>query len=418
MKKIISMLLVVVMVVAMAAIGIASTSAAETASITVYDLNGNAITEEYGVGDEFTVYTTLDVSKSVSNGMIASVQGTQTYSSNVLELVDEVDAAYGEIVDLKGVFPVTGDASMANGGTAGKITFNASNPSTTTAFKFDSADSKLIVTTYRVKTAAAGEVKTTIRNLAAADADLTRIVFEGQTQTGKSYSVASSFTDPVSIDHAEVTVYSLDGTSETMNFNIGDEFTVYTTLDASASAPNGMISSINASQKYTSSILTLTDAVDKDGLIDDVEKVFPVLGDSAMANAGSKGIIKYAAINPSTTKAFQFNDETCQLITTTYKVKANGYADITNSLIVLATAEDPIKNLVFGGVTQDGVKLAMPASFTDPSGPAPTTLTVTIIGPDGKAVEKEVEKGSAFTVYTILNTSSIASGNISSVEGT
>ena len=225
MKKIISMLLVVALIVAMAAVGMATTSAAQTATITVYDVNGNAVTEEIEVGEEFTVYTTLDVSQSVSGGMIGSVQGTQTYSTSVLSLVDGVSGEYGEIADLVTVFPITGAATMANASTAGKITYNASTPSKTDAFKFDSPTSKLIVTTYKVTAAGSGEVKNTIKNLAAADDELTRIVFEGKTQTGKTFSIGSTLTDPLALDHAEITVHSLDGTTETIEANIGDEFT-------------------------------------------------------------------------------------------------------------------------------------------------------------------------------------------------
>ena len=414
MKKIISMLLVVAMVVAIAAIGVVSTGAAETATVTVYDLNGNAVTEQYNVGDEFTVYTTLDVSASVTSGMIGSVQGTQTYTSSVLALANKVVGEYGEFVDLNTVFPITRENTIANAATAGKITFNASTPYKDNAFKFNSADSKLMVTTYKVTAGGKAEIKNTLKNLAIADDDLTRIVYEGKTQTGKSFSIASSFTDPVSIDHAEVTVHSLDGTTETMNFNIGDSFTVYTTLKVNEN--NGRISSVTGSQKYTSSVLTLTDALDEEGLINDSDAVFPILGDNCMANAGTKGTITYSATSPK--NGFDFSADDSQLIKTTYKVKANGYADVTNSLTVLATAENPIRKLVFDGVIQPGVELTMPASFTDPSGPAPTTLTVTIIGPDGKAVEKEFDKDAEFTVYTVLNTSSVANGMIANVEGT
>ena len=417
MKKIISMLLVVAMIVAVAAIGIATTGAAETATVKIYDLNGNAVTEQINVGGEFTVYTTLDVSKSVSSGLIGSVQGTQTYSSSVLELKDAAEGEYGEIANLNEVFPVTGQATMSNASTAGKISFNASSPSKTEAFKFDSATSKLIVTTYKVKSAGTAEVKTELKNLAIADDELTRIVFQGQTQSGKSFSMGATFTDPLALDHAEITVYSLDGTTETLNANIGDEFTVYTTLDASQAAEGGMIGSINATQKYTSSVLQLTDAVDGDGMITDLNKVFPILGDKCMAVV-SNGVIKYAASNPSLTDAFEFNSASSQLITTTYKVKANGAATVTNSLIVLGSAAETIDPIVFGGVIKDGKTLSMPASFTDPSGPAPTTLTVTITGPNGQSETKEVNIGESFTVYTVLNTSSVADGNIANVAGT
>lgn len=421
MKKIISMLLVLALMVTVLTVGIATTNAAETATITIYGLDGTTEVKEVNVGDEFTVYSTLDVTASVSNGMVGSVEGTQTYTSSVLTLADSVSGAYGEFDDIVKVFPVTGEATMANGATAGKISYNASNPSTDNAFKFDSASSQLIVTTYKVKAAGNAEVKNALVNLAAADAGLTKIVFMGKLQDGKSIAGKASFTDPSpAIDHAEVRIHSLDGSVETKSFNIGDTFTVYTTLDVS-SVNGGMMGSINGTQRYTSSVLQLTDTVDSDGYITNTAKVFPVMGDSAMASAKNAGTIKYVG---SSTSGFLFNSAKSQLIVTTYKVTANGYADVSNKMNVLAAADEDITRVVFNGETQTGKSYSMPASFTS-DGPSPTTppqpttpvsskLKVTIVNPDNTTSVKEFNKGDTFTVYTVLN----AGTTIASLDGT
>ena len=170
MKKIISIMMVLAMVLTLLTVGITTTSAADTATITIYGLDGTTEVKEFEVGDEFTVYSTLNVTASVPNGMIGSIQGTQTYTASVLSPVDEISGQYGEFVDLVKVFPITGEATTANGAQAGKIVYNASNPSTDNAFKFDSDSSQLIVTTYKVTAAGTGEVKNALRNLAAADA--------------------------------------------------------------------------------------------------------------------------------------------------------------------------------------------------------------------------------------------------------
>lgn len=424
MKKIISMLLVLAMMITVLTVGIATTNAAETATITIYGLDGTTEVKEFNVGDEFTVYTTLNASASAANGMIGSIQGTQTYSSGVLSLVDEVSGQYGEFVDPVKVFPVTGESTVANGAQAGKITYNATNASTTNAFKFDSASSQLIVTTYKVTAAGTGEVKNALRNLAVADAALTRIIFEGQLQEGKSIAGKATFTDPTpTIDHAEVRIRNLDGTIETKSFNIGDTFNVYTTLDAS-SVNSGLMSSINGTQRYTTSVLALADTLDADGFFTDNTKVFPVMGDAAIGSAKTAGTVKYAG---SSVAGFLFNSLKSQLLCTTYRVTANGYADITNKLNVLAAADEDITRIVFNGETQSGQTFAMRGSFTT-DGPIPTLpptptepstepsnkLKVTIVNPDNTTVVKEFNKDDTFTVYTVLN----AGATIASLEGT
>ncbi len=422
MKKIISMLLVLAMMITVLTVGIATTNAAETATITIYGLDGTTEVKEFNVGDEFTVYTTLNASASAANGLIGSIQGTQTYSSGVLSLVDEVSGQYGEFVDPVKVFPVTGENTVANGAQAGKITYNATNASTTDAFKFDSASSQLIVTTYKVTAAGTGEVKNALRNLAVADTALTRIIFEGQLQEGKSIAGKATFTDPTpTIDHAEVRIRNLDGTVETKSFNIGDSFNVYTTLDAS-SVNSGMMGSINGTQRYTTSVLALADTLDADGFFTDNAKVFPVMGDAAIGSAKTAGTVKYAG---SSVAGFLFNSLKSQLICTTYRVTANGYADITNKLNVLAAADDDITRIVFNGETLSGQTFAMRGSFTT-DGPIPTLpptepptepsnkLKVTIVNPDNTTAVKEFNKGDTFTVYTVLN----AGTTIASIEGT
>ena len=424
MKKIISMLLVLAMMITVLTVGIATTNAAETATITIYGPDGTSEVKEVNVGDEFTVYTTLNV-----NGMVASVEGTQTYSSDVIQLRDSYDSDSGEIADLITVFPVTGDVTYSNASTAGKILYNASAPSVGNGFKFDSADSKLIVTTYKVTAAGTGEVRNTIKNLAAADANLTKIVFNGQLQDGQSVGGKATFTDPApATDKAIVTLHKLDGSTEVKEVNVGDTFTVYTMLNASA-VNGGNITSVNGSQRFTSSILSLQDSVDEDGYIENLTTVFPTMGNNAIA-AVSDGTIMYSG---SSTAGFLFSSDNSQLITTTYKATAPGYAAITNKINTLAVVEDDTIRIVFNGETQDGVNFAMPASFYPPGeaptnpptqpptqGPtteptqAPTKLNVTIINPDNTTVQKTFNINDTFTVYTVLNTG----GKIASIDGT
>ena len=409
MKKIISMLLVLAMMLTVLAVGVATTSAAETATVTIYGLDGSTEVKEIAVGEEFTVYSTLDVSAAAADGLIGSIEGTQTYTKDKLSLVNAYGGQYGEFTDVESVFPITRSATIANAATAGVISYNASAPSKAKAFKFDNSTAKLMVTTYKVTAAGAAEVKNAMRNLALADTDYTKIVYLGQVQPGKTLAGIASFEEPVAdIDHAEVTIYSRDGSKETKSFNVGDTFKVYTTLDASASAPG--FSSVNGSQKFGTKVLALESAE------------FPVTGADTMVNDTTNGIIKYAASTPSTTNPFIFA-ENSQLITTTYKVIANGYADISNNLIVLAASDEDMTKVVFGGEVQPGKSINFKGSFNAPgevveptqapTEPEPTDLSVSIIGPNGQTEVKKVNVGDTFTVYTMLN----AGTTVASLDG-
>ena len=130
------------------------------------------------------MYTTLNVGEY---GDVASVQGVQTYTSSVLSLQEEFDEdGYGDIVDVDEVFPIIADTVIANAAKPGRIVYNASTPGSK-AFKFDHDYSKLIVTTYKVTAEGSGTIDNELINLALADDELTRIVFEGEVQEGKTY---------------------------------------------------------------------------------------------------------------------------------------------------------------------------------------------------------------------------------------
>ena len=434
MKKFLSILMVVALIAAMLTVGVVSTGAAGTATITIYGLDGQSHTEQFNVGDVFTVYTTLDASASAYNGLIGSVEGYQTYSADVLALQDEIGGRYGEIVDRETVFPITRNATMSNGSVAGRIDYNASTPSMDYGYKFDTAYSKLIVTTYKVTAEGEGEVRNALVNLAEADENLTKIVYKGEVQSGKSIDGVASFEDPTpEIDYAHVTIYKLDGTYETLDFDIGDTFTVYSLLNVKGSIDTGMVAAVQAAQNYTPEVLNLDSAA------------FPVLGDGVVTNTNTDGVIKYSASTPYIDEGFRFDTDESQLIATTYTVKANGFATITDNIVVLAAADEDATKIVFGGVTQPGMSFTINTTFTEP-GTTPTQpptrptqpptqapvtdaptqpvtesnqLVVTIKGPSGENVEKTVAVGSSFTVYTMLDVSDATTdGRIASVDGT
>ena len=108
---------------------------------------------------------------------------------------------------------------------------------------------------------------------------------------------------------------------------MGDTFTVYTVLNAN-DINDGKIAAISGSQTYTDSVVALTDALDAEGAITDLAKVFPVTGDKSLGNAANPGVIYFNASNPSIDDPFVFDSNDDVIIATTYVVNAGGTADI------------------------------------------------------------------------------------------
>ena len=127
-------------------------------------------------------------------GGVASISGSQTYTKSVLQSTDAVDNDY-VVTDNETVFPILGDAAVAKI-YDGLNKFNASTPQINKGFKFDSDNALLAVTSYKVTAAGDAEIRTTLDMLASADADLTRIVNNGELQPGFTLGGIASFTKP------------------------------------------------------------------------------------------------------------------------------------------------------------------------------------------------------------------------------
>ena len=91
---------------------------------------------------------------------------------------------------------------------------------------------------------------------------------------------------------AVVTVTGLNGESQSMTFQVGDTFTVYTMLNTSA-IDEGRISSVHAIQSYNSEVLALADAYDEEeGEILDLNTMFPITKGDTVANGKLSGEIR------------------------------------------------------------------------------------------------------------------------------
>ena len=191
MKKIISLLLAVMLVVSVAAIAV---NAAGTAKITIAGTDGKTETKTFNVGDTFTVYTTLYSAQF--DGEIASMMGFQEYTDGVVALADKLDDD-GLVDDTKTMFPVAYNTNtLANGGIKGNIYFSASEANPAKAFIFDSNDSLLIVTNYTVTAEGEADIKTALETLATSDLYLTKIISKSKVVDGYNVTIHSSFTYP------------------------------------------------------------------------------------------------------------------------------------------------------------------------------------------------------------------------------
>ena len=164
-----------------------------------------------------------------------------------------------------------------------------------------------------------------------------------------------------------VTVVGLDGVSQTKTYNVGDTFKVYTTMKSSEN--DGKIACFKGEQTYTSGVLEVANETDGDGLITtDVAEVFPITNDSSsIANAGYEGVVHFSASTPSMKKPYVFDSDNCKLIVLTYKVVAEGSAEIKTTLTTLATSDMNLTKLISkGAVTDPSYEITVHSSLNDP----------------------------------------------------
>ena len=187
---------------------------------------------------------------------------------------------------------------------------------------------------------------------------------------------------------ALVSIYGIDGTvADTREFNVGDTFTVYTAMNASA-VNSGKIASFSCTQSYTDAVLTLADSIEEWGFAD-LASVFPVTGTSTVSNATVPGLIQYNATNGSMVNPFVFDSNDDVLIKTTYTVSAPGTAEIRNGIKTLAVADAKLTRLVNKGIVLNNafaVLTSFDASSDEPTRPVITAQPQNWTGSDGEQV--------------------------------
>lgn len=165
---------------------------------------------------------------------------------------------------------------------------------------------------------------------------------------------------------AKVTVAGTDGKTETKTFNIGDTFTVYTTMYSAQF--DGKIASIMGSQEYTDSVVSLANELDEEGLIANNKDMFPLTyASSTLANGAVKGGVYFSSSEPSSSKSFVFDSNDCLLIVTKYTVAAEGDAQINTAVESLATDDFNLTKIINKGKVVDGYNVTIHSSFSYPA---------------------------------------------------
>ena len=190
---------------------------------------------------------------------------------------------------------------------------------------------------------------------------------------------------------ATVTLKGIDGkTVTTQTYAVGETFTATTYLNVSEicnacstglASPCGL-GSINGTQYYTNSILTLADEYDPDeGDIIDTDAMFPVLKSNVVANGiwveskedSAKGAIYFNASTPNhgSGKGFKFASDESIMIVSHYTVKAAGEAVIENPFTTLAVADYYLTRIIDQGEIKKS-NFSSPVALSEPTIPIPS----------------------------------------------
>ena len=195
-------------------------------------------------------------------------------------------------------------------------------------------------------------------------------------------SAADNDTPIVGDGTLTVTAKDFKGGSVSETYQVGETFTVSVTLNCKdikgkdaegAEMENGgMIGSLKGRQEYDSDFLTLADTYAADGMINDLEGMFPIIHSGVIANGKKIGYIHYNASTPG--NGFPFNSDDSYMIIAHYTVAAPGETTIENILTTLAIADFRLTRVVDREVIKiDNFTTA--CTLSEPETPAGVTLS-------------------------------------------
>ena len=319
----------------------------------------------YHVGDTVRYTFYMNASDISANGKINGVEAAVHYDKSILKLVGDRDEICPNLTQ-----PFISAENDVDYG----VSFNAANIGR--GFIFDSDDKVLVEICFEVIGSGSSAVSTEIKTLYRVnDSDVTVFIQNSQVVTAAPATSDEQVLvecphpdDPVvPTDKAIITLYALDGECETKEFNVGDEFTVYTVLDSSAN-DNGRISTVQGEQYYTNELLRRMDMLDEDDNIADKDSVFPVMREKAFGSDRYEGVLFFNGANGSYTDPFVFDSDSSKLIVTRYKVTAPGVGEVSTRIKILALADDYLTRVINKYELQVGFSLNCYSSFKIDSG--------------------------------------------------
>ena len=162
---------------------------------------------------------------------------------------------------------------------------------------------------------------------------------------------------------AEISLYCMDEPVDVISCNVGDIITVGAYLDTSG-IDGGKISGVEGYQTYSADSLTLLDELDEEELDDDVaERLFPVMGNKAMAYLDQAGSLYFVGSNLSKTNPFIFDQDNNKLIVTQYQVTSAGGSEIRTNLITLAKRDNYLTKIIDRGEVKSGYEFIFTAGL-------------------------------------------------------
>ena len=154
-------------------------------------------------------------------------------------------------------------------------------------------------------------------------------------------------------DTLTVTAKDFKGGTVSETYKVGETFTVWTVLNAK-DINDGIMGSLKGQQDYDSAYLELADEYASDGMIKDLEAMFPITKNTTIANGKKIGHIHYNASIPGYAGfSAPFDSDESYMIVANYKVVAGGTTEIDNSLYTLAIADYMLTRVIDRGVIKN-----------------------------------------------------------------
>ena len=179
---------------------------------------------------------------------------------------------------------------------------------------------------------------------------------------------------PIAGGTLTVTAKDIKGGSVSQTYSVGETFTVWTVLNC-AEINDGVMGSLKGEQDYDSAYLQLVDEYGSDGMISDLDSMFPITKSTTVANGKKIGFIHYNASTPGYSGfSAPFNSDESYLIVANYKVVAAGETTIDNSMKTLAIADFTLTRVIDRGEIKND-SFTSKCILSEPAAPTGYTLS-------------------------------------------